>query len=422
MFFILCLVFPWITGTLLLPDKEQSFTAAAYRIVGGNTGMWAVFQLLAVPAVLLQLPFHTLVRLWLGALLLLLGLFAFFCRDADFRSRAFFTQKEMAPSSAGGGKIKSSQEESALLLSKPPADARAAQGKFVSRADAQPGTSPAEPDLNGKMRASDRRESGRTSGSTRVTVCLLILASLILIGGQCRKYLFEEHIDDDDSRFIASAVSACQHDTMLLENPATGEEKPRPEGELVKDVASPWPMYLAAVSTLTGVHPAITAHTVLPAYFLLLRYLVIWCAGAVLFAGGESGKTPASAAEKQAWFLLFSAAALQYFGGSVHTAGAFALTRIWQGKAVMAAVMIPWILLLTYGRDRTGEVFSPKVLFAAAAAACLLSGMGILMAGALIGSYALWRALRSRNAAAAVPPALCALPCLLYGLVYMVLR
>ena len=30
----------------------------------------------------------------------------------------------------------------------PPADARAAQGKYVSRADAQPGTSPAEPDLN----------------------------------------------------------------------------------------------------------------------------------------------------------------------------------------------------------------------------------------------------------------------------------
>ena len=53
----------------------------------------------------------------------------------------------MAPSSVGGGKIKSSQEESNLLLSMPPADARAAQGKIVSRADAQPGASPAEPDL-----------------------------------------------------------------------------------------------------------------------------------------------------------------------------------------------------------------------------------------------------------------------------------
>jgi len=42
------------------------------------------------------------------------------------------------------------QKEPNLLLSMPPADARAAQGKSVSRADAQPGASPAEPDLNMK--------------------------------------------------------------------------------------------------------------------------------------------------------------------------------------------------------------------------------------------------------------------------------
>ena len=365
MFFILCLVFPWIIGTLILPDREQAFCTAAYRIIGGNTGMWAVFQLLAVPAVLLQVPFHTLVRLWTGALLLLLGLFAIFCRNPAFRRKAFFMRRTAAE---------------------------------------------------------DAAEKEPLPAGNRVTLCLLILASLILIGGQCRRYLFEEHIDDDDSRFIASAVSAYQHDTMLLENPATGEVKPRPEGELVKDAASPWPMYLAALSALANVHPAITAHTVLPAYLLLLRYLVIWCVGSALFAEGKSRKAQPPSSEKQAWFLLFSAAALQFFGGSVHTAGAFALTRIWQGKAVLAAVMIPWILLLTYGSEWTGEALSAKALIAASAAACLLSGMGILMAGALTGSYALWKALTERRLSSAALPLLCALPCLAYGLVYMILR
>ena len=73
--------------------------------------------------------------------------FSVFPAQAGFRHTGNYTQKEMAPSSVGGGKIKSSQEESNLLLSMPPADARAAQGKIVSRADAQPGASPAELDL-----------------------------------------------------------------------------------------------------------------------------------------------------------------------------------------------------------------------------------------------------------------------------------
>ena len=71
-----------------------------------------------------------------------------------------YTQKEMAPSSTGRGEIKFSQEESSLLLSMPPADARAAQGKFVSRADAQPGASPAEPDLKVYTHWFVRRQRG----------------------------------------------------------------------------------------------------------------------------------------------------------------------------------------------------------------------------------------------------------------------
>ena len=78
-----------------------------------------------------------------------------------------YTQKEMAPSSVGGGKIKSSQEESNLLLSMPPADARAAQGKIVSRADAQPGASPAEPDLNQKEMSSSFANEGENKSSAQ---------------------------------------------------------------------------------------------------------------------------------------------------------------------------------------------------------------------------------------------------------------
>ncbi len=45
-----------------------------------------------------------------------------------------YTQKEMAPSSAGGGNINCSQEVSHLLLSMPPADRRRAHRKVLRTA------------------------------------------------------------------------------------------------------------------------------------------------------------------------------------------------------------------------------------------------------------------------------------------------
>ena len=349
---------PYLLGCLLAewePEKGTS-ESPAYRIMAGTVFMWAVFQLLAVPMILLQLPFHTLVLSWTTALVLLSLYAAFRCRRRLFRK---------IPLHAARGPVKK-----------------------------------------------------------RIVPLLILLCALFLIGIQCGEYALRMHTDDDDSRFIVNAVTAYEHDTMLLENPATGEMMPRPEGELVKDVTSPWSIYIAAVSRMASLHPAIMAHTVLPVWLLLLRWMTVWLIGTLLFADGtpldDGEDSGVSGEEKRAWFMLFCTAAVMFFGGSVYTAGAFTLVRIWQGKAVAAAVAIPWILCISFLRFE--KKASCVLLAVSVTGMCLLSGIGILTAAALTGVFAVWKGITGKSVRTTAACILCAFPAVLYSVIYSMLK
>lgn len=268
-------------------------------------------------------------------------------------------------------------------------------------------------------------------GRLRPVTAGIYLCAAVLILFQCSQYARGMHIDDDDSRFIASAVSAYQHDTMLLENPATGEETPRPEGELVKDVTSPWCIYLAAMAAVIHVHPAILAHVLIPVWLLLLACLQAWIAGAILLGAGDA-TDGFPAEERYAWFLLFYVTAVQFYGGSIYTRGAFTLVRLWQGKAAMETLMIPWLLLFSFGLDYAhhkagreesrGCAAQALLLAAGCLYACLMSGVGMIAAGTILLLYALWRWIRCRNAAAVVRYGMCVLPAVLYSGLYAFLK
>ena len=383
-FLILFLALPWLLGTLIerLGKNAARFQAArgataVFRLLAGYFSMWAVFQIIAVPCILLKTAFHTAVRCWM-VILILLSLFSIALRVKETTcSQAFYSRT---------------------------ADYRT---KISRHSD---------------------------GGTRKAEICILITLACIGIAWQCTHYMAGMHVDDDDSRFIVNAVIAYEHDKMLLENPATGEIMPRPEGELVKDVVSPWSLYMAMLAKLVGIHPTIMAHSILAPWLLFIRYLVIWAAGCLLFqktqhrqtsgfpADCDSKKTDWGDLEKAAWFLLFLVVGTQFFGGSIYSSAAFALSRIWQGKAVLAGVMIPWLLLISFGSEETWEHPPYLLLIMTGFAASLLSGMGIIMTGAVFAVYALWHGWRTRKIVHFAGIILCAGPCLLYGLLYMYLK
>ncbi len=211
----------------------------------------------------------------------------------------------------------------------------------------------------------------------------MFLATIILIGFQAYKYISSMHIDQDDARFIAEANDAFYYNKMLLHQPETGEYFGNFSGVPIRDVYSPWPIYLAALSKLTATTPSALAHTYYAPLLLVISYLAYACMGTKLFKGTS----------ERVIFLFLVAVIHLYFAGPAINEGAppvHTLTRIWQGKGVVEAIAIPGIIyqLLTIQEDNSPTNWI--VLTVMCCGSCLLSGLGIVLSLILIGIFGLY--------------------------------
>lgn len=253
---------------------------------------------------------------------------------------------------------------------------------------------------------------GWTRHRTVILLCALIAA--VPIGIQCYMYAFKMHVDEDDSRYIVNAVEAYENDELLVSNPATGDayvyEK---TSSIAKDTVSPWMMYIALLSKLMGTHPAIFAHTLLPVILICMVYMVYWLMAYELFHGKWL---------ESFIFVLFAAWINMHFGDTTHTQATVALVRIWQGKAVVAAFILPlllYCLLLLYREGSNRRLY--LLLAVANMGACLLSGVGIFFAGIMIGTYGVCHVLATKRWRDAVYVFLACIPTILYGFIYVCL-
>lgn len=247
---------------------------------------------------------------------------------------------------------------------------------------------------------------------------VFLILALLVIAFQCYMYIFRQHIDEDDARWIAEANDALVKNRMLLFNPATGEYIGRFTGEMIKDAFSPWAFYVAWMSRATGVRAVEIAHTVYPPVLLALGYTAYWEIGCCLFK-----KRP-----ERGIFLLMVAAINLFFAGNGYTQSVFTLTRIWQGKAVIAGVMIPAILACILRIQVKDSAKNWLCLVLAGMACCLFSGMGIAIGVLMIAVYgfcalACKPRLEWKAAARRIPLWLLSMtPGLVFGLAYFWLK
>lgn len=220
------------------------------------------------------------------------------------------------------------------------------------------------------LRGKGCREQTKHKYSNRWTYVFGVFA-VILILMQAYIPAHYEHGDDDDSRFIAEQVSAVEHDTMYQESPIVAEYMYWNEGEVRKDLTSPWAMFMAIVSKLSGIAPAVLSHTYAPFFLTLLCYAVYALMGQALL--GDDW-------EKTFLFLIFLSVLHLSGYTSTHTLASMLLLRIWQGKALCAGFMIPLMLYLFYQimqKDYNRRWLI--LLYVVSTGACLLSGIGIVI-------------------------------------------
>ena len=267
-----------------------------------------------------------------------------------------------------------------------------------------------------RLRKTSPEPKKKEKRQTESAVWILFSAvfALCIVGYQCYKYIVFTHIDDDDSRFIVNAVDAYERGTLFLTHPGTGELLGTWVGEMVKDVSSPWSIWLAVLAKLLHIYPTIVAHTVYPAFLLVIGYAAYYLLGYEVFHGSRI---------KSFLTVAIAATVNMTFGQSVFNQSYFTIVRIWQGKAVVAGALIPFLTYLLVRLYRAGDKTGSYIaLIPTAMAMCLMSGMGIFFAGIMIGLFGLWFALITKNYRKIVYVLLACVPTIVYGLSYVFVR
>ena len=223
--------------------------------------------------------------------------------------------------------------------------------------------------------------------------------------------------DGDDAYYVAQSVIAEQSDVLYRILPYTGLTTTVD----VRHALASLPIWEAYLARMTGIHPAIIAHSVLPLVLIPVTYLLYYLIGRRLF-GREN--------RKLAVFMIF-VNVLQIFGNtSIYTNATFFLMRTWQGKSMlcnMVLLAVLWCLLNLWDmKSAVGEKKESQagwwiLLCAVNVVAAMATTMGAFLTGLLIAVTGLVMAVRDRRPAVLPKLAASCIPCIVYLAVYLVL-
>lgn len=337
------IIIPVMAGQLVCVLLGESGSGSIFgRIAYGFLVMCVSFMLFAIPMIAMKLPFHMLVYAWTAFILVLAAFMTVF------------------------GVKKGHVREAALHV-------RSSLKGFVS-------------DIK-----NDR-------------LCLFAwCAALLFILFQAGLSAGTMRMDTDDSRFIAEAMEAVEKDTMLQHHAITGKFLGFAPGEQIKDVTAPYPLFIALLSRLYGLHPAITAHTVLPFLLILLSYIVFALTGRFLL--GEDNK-------KNGLYLMFLSLITMFSFETIYASGYTLLTIIWQGRSICAMIMLPllWYFLMRVTEKEKASASDHCIIVISALGNAMMSNMGAILAPVLIAAYALAYGIRRKSFKVFFIMGLCAVP------------
>lgn len=258
----------------------------------------------------------------------------------------------------------------------------------------------------------DRREAaGRIRQGFRSSSPYLWAAALA-VGIQIYVVVRYAHMDADDSFYVGVASASVHTDTIMQVNPYTGSYA---SGFPSRYVLSPFPVFLAVVSELcAGLHPAITAHMVFPAVFFLMVYLVLFLLGKKWFPDDRRA---------QGIFLILAAVLNWFAGYSIYNAGNFQMVRIWQGKALLAAALLPLLFLLCLDILMEEKPAYPWYFLGIGnLACCFVSSMGVILAPLMTGCFLVTSLIRFRDGKRLAGGLICCIPSIVLGIAYLLIK
>lgn len=222
--------------------------------------------------------------------------------------------------------------------------------------------------------------------------------------------------DGDDAYYVAQSVIAEQSNVLYRILPYTGLTTTVD----VRHALASLPVWEAYLARISGIHPAIIAHSLLPLVIIPVTYLFYFQIGKRLLKKD---------CRKMAVFMIF-VSVLQIFGNtSIYTNATFFLMRTWQGKSMlcnMVLLAVLWCLLSLWDKRKEEGAENQAgwwmVLCAVNVVAAMATTMGAFLTGLLIAVVGLVTAVRDRRPQVLLKLAASCIPCIVYLAVYVVLE
>lgn len=250
----------------------------------------------------------------------------------------------------------------------------------------------------------------KTAGKWEIAGWILVVLLLLFQMGAA---IVLEHYDGDDAYYVAASVGTDLYDTMYMRDAYTGY----PFTLETRHALSPVPVMIAWIGRMTGIHPTIISHSVLGPVWLLLMYAIYLAMADKLFEKKKQYR-PLFMLLLMVWFL---------FGNvSLFNTETFAMTRIWQGKGMVAAIVIPMMFLcLLHLADASERLKDAKgfwlLLLCTVFAAVLATSTSIFLTSIFLGMAGLVMACREKSWKILIPFCLCSIPAIIYGVFYLIL-
>lgn len=235
------------------------------------------------------------------------------------------------------------------------------------------------------------------------SVMLLLLAAVIFL--QCLIVIFYEDITVDAAYYVGTVSTSVYTNTLGRFDPFRGGIL---QNFHARYVLSAYPMNNAVWCRLFGIHPIVQAKIVMSCENVIIANLVIYQIGKRLF-----GKN-----RKKADLMVLFVCVLQLFCGTIYTAGTFFFTRSYEGKAILANIVFPVVLMCAlwlYEEKEDRRVWA--VLFITAVSALGFSGSAIILPAAVLAGMV--PVMRMKRKLSGLPYCiLCMVPSVLYAGVY----
>ena len=207
--------------------------------------------------------------------------------------------------------------------------------------------------------------------------CVMWIIFWLLFATQIFCAIFLAYEEGDDAFYVAVSNATVNSDYMYVILPYTGLYT----GLDARHGLAPFPMWVSYLARMSGMHVTTVAQVALPIVLIAMAYSLYYCIGKVLLAGKQKFLP---------LYMIITAVMVLYGGYTTYSAENFLLVRSAQGKAVLAAIVIPFLFLLLFllvERVQKEEKVGVSVwilLTLAQTAACLCSTLGTVLTCMLV--------------------------------------